>query len=71
MVVQKFICDEVHKIRSYVPVPFVVCSAHNLNLLINDAAEATIPGIKLFSTLLTFFFLLWFQLKPMGRTCSN
>ena len=45
MVVQKFICDEVHNIGSYIRVPFVHCPAHNLNPLINDAVEETIPGI--------------------------
>ena len=47
--------DEVHKIMSYVPVLFVYCSAHNLNLLINDAAEATIPVINFFRLCLHFF----------------
>ena len=55
MVIRKFICDEVHKIRSYFPVPFVYCSAHNLNILINDAAEATIPGINCFRLCFDFF----------------
>ena len=62
--VQNFICDELHNIGSHVPVPFVHCSAHILSLVINDAAEATVPGI-------TFFGLLWLQFKSMGRTCSN
>ena len=32
--------------------PFVHCSTHNLKLVINDAAEATVEGIKFFVSLL-------------------
>lgn len=34
---------------------FVHCASHNLNLVINDAAETTIEGITFFSVLLQKF----------------
>ena len=52
MVDQRFTCD---KIGSYVPVLFVHCSAHNLNLLVNDAADATNPGVNFLGLCLQFF----------------
>ena len=75
--VQKFICDEVHKSGSHVPVPFVHCSAHNLNLVINDAAEATVPGIMFFGTLRTIFSFFgsslnrWAELALTDETCKQ
>lgn len=68
--VQKFICDEVHNSGSNVPVPFVHCSAHNLDIVINEAAEATVPGKTFFWNFAYIFFLLRFQFKPRCRTCS-
>jgi hypothetical protein len=32
-------------------VPFVHCAAHNLNLVIQDAVQASVPGVTFFSTL--------------------
>ena len=36
-------------------VPFVHCAAHNLNLVINDAAEATVEGVGFFGTISEIF----------------
>jgi hypothetical protein len=41
--------------RVTVPIPFVHCASHNLNLVINDAAEATIEGIGFFGTIAELF----------------
>jgi len=35
--------------------PFVHCASHNLNLVINDAAEATIEGVTFFGTIAESF----------------
>ena len=53
--VQRLMCDAVHECGSVVPVPFVHCSSHNLNLVVNDAAEATVSGMSFFGILSSIF----------------
>ena len=38
-----------------VPVPFVHCATHNLNAIINDAADATVEGISFFGAIRNVF----------------
>ena len=51
--VQKLFCDIVNRHSNGVEVlvPLVHCAAHNLNLVINDAVEATVEGVSFFGTI--------------------
>lgn len=51
--VQSLFRDKVHKSGPHVPVPYVHCASHNQ--VINDAVEATVPGISFFGTLSEIF----------------
>ena len=55
MGVLKMLVDSV-KVREFVVAfPSVHCAAHNLNVIINDAAEATVEGISFFDTIANVF----------------
>ena len=45
------LADSVNAREFIVPVPFVHCEAHNLNVVNNDAAETTIEGVGFFGTI--------------------
>ena len=53
--VQKMLADSIKAGGLDVPVPFVHGAARNLNLVINDAAEANIEGISFFGTISIVF----------------
>ena len=49
--VQKKMNDHIKSKGVDSPQPFVHCASHNLNLVINDAVEASLESITFFATL--------------------
>ena len=49
------------------PVPYIYCSSHNVNLVINDAIEANVTAITFFGTLSQIFNFFLIQFETVVR----